>query len=76
MLADRHLYPGTGGLTLLRWTDAILACVFYLLTFLAGGLAVFARRGLVVNGDAAVPATNIVAHQSLFQLGFAADLLA
>jgi hypothetical protein len=39
-------------------------------------LAGFARRGLVVNGDAVATTTNILAHEPLFRLGFAADLLA
>ncbi len=55
--------------------EARLAGVFYLLTFVTGGLAIFARHGLVVDGDAAATATNILAHESLYRLGFAADLL-
>jgi Domain of unknown function (DUF4386) len=51
------------------------AGAFYLLTFLSGGLVLFARGGLVVNGDAAATATNILAHEPLFRLGFAADLI-
>ena len=54
---------------------ARLAGAFYLLTFVTGGLAIFARHGLVVEGDAAATATNILAHESLFRLGTAADLL-
>ena len=55
---------------------ARLAGVFYILMILAGGLGGFARRGLVVGGDAAATATNILAHEPLFRLGFAADILA
>lgn len=54
---------------------ARLAGLFYLLTFVTGGLAIFARHGLVVDGDAAATATHILAHESLFRLGTAADLL-
>jgi len=54
---------------------ARMAGVCYLLMFLPGGLAVFARRGLVVQGDAAATATNILAHETLFRLGLAGDLL-
>jgi hypothetical protein len=53
---------------------ARIAGVFYLLTFLTGGLAVPAST-LVVSGDAAATAANIVAHQPLFLLGFAAYVM-
>jgi len=49
--------------------------VFYLLEMLTGEFAVFVLRRLGVSGDAAATATNILAHQSLLQLGFAANLL-
>jgi hypothetical protein len=49
--------------------------VFYLLEMLTGGFALFVLRRLGVSGDAAATATNILAHQSLLQLGFAANLL-
>jgi uncharacterized protein DUF4386 len=54
---------------------ARIAGVFYLLEMLTGGFALFVLRRLGVSGDAAATATNILAHQSLFQLGFAADLI-
>ena len=49
--------------------------VFYVLLAMSGGLAVFARRGLIVAGDAATTAANILAHQSMYLLAFAGDLL-
>src|SRR6266536_919526 len=54
---------------------ARLAGVFYLLTFVTGGLAISARHGLVVDGDPAATATNILAHESMYRLGFAGDLM-
>src|SRR5438067_5757088 len=56
-------------------SKARIAGVFYLLTFLTGGVAVFVSGTLVVSGDAAATATNILAHEPLFRLGFAAYLL-
>ncbi len=56
---------------------ARIAGVFYLLTMLTGVFAeLFVRGRLVVYGDAAATATNILAHEPLFRLGFASDLIA
>lgn len=55
---------------------ARIAGVFCLLTILTGGLAIFVRGRLVVSGDAAATATNILAHAPLFWLGVAAGFIA
>jgi len=56
---------------------AKIAGVFYLLTILARVIAnAFVRNRLVVSDDAAATATHIMAHQPLFQLSFAADIIA
>ena len=49
--------------------------LFYLLMAVFGLGANLARRGLIVSGDAAATATNIHAHQSLYLLAYAADIL-
>ena len=48
----------------------------YLLYFLTAVLGQFCLKGLVVDGDAAATANNILAHQPLFRLGLATGLIA
>ena len=55
---------------------ARIAGVFYLLTILTGVFALFVSRRLVVSGDAVATAGNILAHQSSYRLGFAANFVA
>jgi len=55
---------------------ARIAGVLYLLTILAGMFSAgFATGKLVVSGDAAVTANNILAHRGLFQLAFAVYII-
>jgi hypothetical protein len=54
---------------------ARMAAVSYVLTALAGFDLFFVLGGLVVRGDAAATANNILAHEQLFRLGFAAELI-
>lgn len=50
--------------------------VVYLFYFLAAVFGEFFLKGLVVDGDAAATANNILAHQPLFRLGLATGLIA
>ena len=56
---------------------ARIAGVFYLFTILARVIAdAWVRNRLVVPDDATATAANIMAHEPLFRLGFAADIIA
>ena len=54
---------------------ARIAGLFYLLVFLFNGSALFVRGGLVISGDAAATASNILAHASRFWLGLTCNLI-
>jgi hypothetical protein len=49
--------------------------VVYLLYFLTAMLAVFLGKGLVVSGDAAATATNLLAHEGLYQSSVSVGLI-
>ena len=49
--------------------------VVYLFYFLTAVCGEFFLKGLVVDGDAAATANNILAHESLFRLGLATGLI-
>jgi len=53
-----------------------ITSIVYLLYFLTVMSAEFFMKGLVVSGDAAATANNILAHQSIFRVGFAINLIA
>lgn len=54
---------------------ARIAGALYLITIVLGVFAeAFVRGTLIVRDDAAATATNILAHESLYRLGLAADL--
>lgn len=53
---------------------ARIAGGLWLTVIVAGPSAFIIRSPLIVRGDAAATATKILASESLFRLGFAADL--
>jgi hypothetical protein len=56
--------------------EARIAGALYVLVILLGGFAeIGVRQGLVIEGDPAATARAIVAHASLFRLGFAAEMM-
>lgn len=56
--------------------EARIAGALYVAVILLGGFAEIAvRQGLVVAGDPAATAQAIMAHQQLFRLGFAAEMM-
>jgi hypothetical protein len=53
-----------------------IAGALYLVVIISAGFAETVGRGkLIVSGDAAATATNILAHESLYRLGGAADIV-
>jgi hypothetical protein len=55
---------------------ARIAGFFYFLLFPFGALSLLARSGIVVKGDAAATAANLLLHETAFRWGVAGDLLA
>lgn len=55
--------------------QARITGVVYLLFFVTAFASLFLLRGLVVHGDPAATAHNLLAHEPRFRLGFAVDLL-
>lgn len=47
----------------------------YLAMFVAGGIATFGKHGLIVANNPTATAANILAHQSMYILGYAGDVL-
>lgn len=56
-------------------TTARTAGLLYLLVAVTGGFSMLYVPSLIVPGDAAATASNIVAHESLFRLGIVSGLL-
>jgi hypothetical protein len=55
---------------------ARVAGFFYFLLFPFGALSLLARGGIVVKGDVAATAANLLLHETAFRWGVAGDLLA
>ena len=50
--------------------------VLYLLYFLTAFFAAFLTKGLVIPGDTAATANNLLAHEALYRSGYVVDLIA
>lgn len=57
-------------------SKARIAGTFWLATFIAGVVSLIVRNKLVVSGDAAATAANILVHPALFRLSFTLDIIA
>ena len=79
--SSQHDFSHLGGMNMGSMTEASprfiarMGGLFYLLMVVSGGFGSVARKGIIVAGDAAATATNIMAHPSQYQLGFAGDVL-
>ena len=58
-----------------NYSIARITGVVWLLYFVIGGLGLSLMRRVVVSGDAAATATNLLAHSGLFQAGASLDFL-
>lgn len=57
--------------------QARFAGILYLIVIIAGAFAeIFVRQALVVSGDVAATANNILTHELRFRLGFSAEIIA
>jgi hypothetical protein len=55
--------------------QARIAGLFYLVTIVAGVFAMMARASIIVKGDAAATAANILGQQALYRASFCAELM-
>ncbi len=60
----------------MKRTARVTGVLYLLVIILAGFSEGFVRSSLIVTGDAAATASNIMASEGLFRLGFATDLIA
>jgi hypothetical protein len=71
---DRRIQPRA--LAISPRLEARVAGLLYLLVILLGGFAQIAvRQGMVTEGDPAATARTILAHETFFRLGFAAEMM-
>lgn len=73
MIATKKTPPTSRRTSLSPCAKARIAGVLYLIPFL--GFAEAVRENVISDGDPAATAANIVAHETLFRMAFAADLI-